>query len=257
MKLKAGRFLDSKSATDLSENIIVNEEFMSTLGLSFPLEEAIVLDSIAYQIVGVVVDFHTEFFQRPMVPTVIRATEDSAYDFLTLQMSTGSASSSMELVKGSFREVFPLGLFEGKLQADVFEFSFNDVRGVQNIILFSAILAVLLSAMGLFGLVSLNMSSRIKDFCIRKVFGAALGDLSKKLFKRYLISWGIASILGGVVSFLIVSAFLDSFFAFHSGVGLLPLASGILGLLLVIGVTVSSQLWKVHKANPSYILKSE
>lgn len=257
IKLKSGRFLDSKSATDLTENIIVNEEFMSTLGLSFPLEESIVLDSLEYQIVGVVADFHTEFFQRPMVPTVIRATGDSAYDFLTLQMSPGSASASMELVKGSFREIFPKALFEGKLQAEVFEFSFNDARGVQNIILFSAILAVLLSAMGLYGLVSLNMSSRIKDFCIRKVFGAEMGDLSKKLFRRYLISWGIASILGGVVSYLIVTVFLSSFFAFHSGVGLLPLSSGILGLLLVIGVTVSSQLWKVYKANPSYILKAE
>jgi ABC-type antimicrobial peptide transport system permease subunit len=257
MKLKAGRFLDSKSATDLTENIIVNEKFLSALGLSFPLEEAIVLDSIEYQIVGVVADFHTEFFQRPMVPTVLRATGESTYDFLTLEISPGSASSAMELVKVSFREIFPNGLFEGRLQADVFEFSFNDVRGVQNIILFSAILAVLLSAMGLYGLVSLNMSSRIKDFCIRKVFGAEMGDLSKKLFRRYLISWGIASVLGGVLSFVLVTSFLNNFFAFHSGVGLLPLASGILGLLLVIGVTVSSQLWKVYKANPSYILKSE
>jgi len=257
MKLKAGRFLDSKSATDLTENIIVNEKFLSALGLSFPLEEAIVLDSIEYQIVGVVADFHTEFFQRPMVPTVLRATGESTYDFLTLEISPGSASSAMELVKVSFREIFPNGLFEGRLQADVFEFSFNDVRGVQNIILFSAILAVLLSAMGLYGLVSLNMSSRIKDFCIRKVFGAEMGDLSKKLFRRYLISWGIASVLGGVLSFVLVTSFLNNFFAFHSGVGLLPLASGVFSLLLVIGVTVSSQLWKVYKANPSYILKSE
>lgn len=127
----------------------------------------------------------------------------------------------------------------GKLQADVFEFSFYDVRGVQNIIIFSAILAILLSAMGLYALVSLNMSSRIKDFCIRKVFGAEMGDLSKKRFRRYLISCGIASVLGGVLSFVVVTSFLNNFFAFHSGVGLLPLTSGILGLLLVIGAIVS------------------
>lgn len=204
-----------------------------------------------------VADFHAEFFQRLMVPTVLRATGESTYDFLTLEISPGSASSAMELVKVSFREIFPKGLFVGKLQADVFEFSFYDVRGIQNIIIFSAILAILLSAMGLYGLVSLNMSSRIKDFCIRKVFGAEMGDLSKKRFRRYLISWGIALVLEGVLSFVVVTSFLNNFYAFHSGVGLLPLASGILGLLLVIGVTVSSQLWKVYKANPSYILKSE
>jgi ABC-type antimicrobial peptide transport system permease subunit len=81
--------------------------------------------------------------------------------------------------------------------------------------------------------------------------------LTKKLFKRYLISWGIASILGGVLAFLIVTQFLDSFFAFHAGVGIIPIASGLMVLLLVIGLTVSSQIWKVLKANPAEVLKSE
>ncbi len=257
LRLKNGRFLDQASATDLSENILVNERFMADLGLTFPIEEKVYLDSMPYQVVGVVEDFHTEFFQRPMIPTVIRATDDNSYSFLTLKMSSGSAMSSMELVKESWRESFPKGLFEGKLQENVFELALRDVRGVQKILLFSAILAVLLSAMGLYGLVSLNMNSRIKDFCVRKVFGAETGDLSGKLFKRYLISWGIAALVGGGLAIVLVSAFLNSFFAYHSGVGVLPLGFSILGLLFVIGLTVGSQLWKVIKANPSDILKAE
>jgi ABC-type antimicrobial peptide transport system permease subunit len=163
----------------------------------------------------------------------------------------------MGLVKEIWREFFPKGLFEGKLQTEVFDHSFNDVRGIQNIILFGAILSLLLSAMGLFGLVSLNINARIRDFCVRKIFGAAIGDLSQRLFKRYLVIWGVASVLGGSLAYLAVKNFLDSFFAFHSGVGLIPLGSGLIVLLTVIGMTVSTQLWKVYKSNPSQILKSE
>ncbi|MDG1276687.1 MAG: ABC transporter permease [Algoriphagus sp.] len=257
LRLISGRFLNSNLVSDQTQSLLVNERFMTELGLSFPVEESIVLDSVNYQIVGVVEDFHMTFFQRPIVPMVIRSGSDSIYNYLTLQMSPGTALSAMDLVKKTWREAIPAGLFEGKLQADVFEREFSDVRGIQHIIIFAAVLAVILAAMGLFGLVSLNMNSRIKDFCVRKVFGAGTNELTRKLFKRYLISWGIASILGGCLAFVMVNQFLDSFFAFHSGVGFIPLTTGLLGLLLVIGLTVSSQIFKVMKANPADILKSE
>lgn len=257
LRLKAGRFPDPERTSDQEEAILVNEKFMQNLGLTFPVEEAVVIDSANYQIVGVVEDFHAFAFEAPIESMVIQSGADSIYNYLTLKMSPGTATASMDLVKKTWREFFPRSLYEGRLQAEVFEPSFRDVKGVQNVILFAAILSVLLSAMGLFGLVSLNMNARIKDYCVRKIFGAAIVDLSQKLFMRYLISWVIAAVLGGSIAFLMVKSFLDSFFAYHAGVGLVPIGSGLLVLLIVIGVTVSSQLWKVYKANPSQILKSE
>lgn len=257
LRLVSGRFLNSDLASDRQGSVLVNARFLTELGLNFPMEKDLVLDSVEYEVVGVVEDFHASFFQRPIQPTVIRMGGETAYGYLTLKMSPGSAEKNMDLVKSTWRASNPLGIFEGKLQSDVFEREFTDVKGVQDIILFASVLTVLLAAMGLFGLVSLNMNSRLKDFCIRKVFGADVGDLSKKLFKRYLVSWGIASVIGGGLGYFLVTEFLNSFFAFHSGVGLVPLSSSILFLLMVVGLTVSSQLWKVFKANPAQVLKSE
>jgi ABC-type antimicrobial peptide transport system permease subunit len=188
---------------------------------------------------------------------VIRSGTENTYNYLTLKMSPGTAAASMDVIKKVWRKTFPNGLFEGKLQSEVFDYSFQDVKGVQNVILFGAVLSVLLSAMGLFGLVSLNMNAKIKDFCVRKIFGAEISDLSKKLLNRYLISWGIAAIIGGTLAYIAVKNFLDSFFAFHSGVGFIPLGAALLVILLVIAMTISSQIWRVYKANPSEILKSE
>jgi len=63
--------------------------------------------------------------------------------------------------------------------------------------------------------------------------------------------------LGAGLSIVLISTFLNSFFAFHSGVGIVPIGLGLLILLLVIAATVSSQIWKIQKANPAAILKSE
>jgi len=257
LKLKGGRMFNPELISDMQESVIVNQTFIDQLGLEFPLDEKIELDSMSYSIVGVVEDFHTIFFQSAIDPIVIRASPDTTFNFLTLKMTAGMAESSMESIKKIWHETIPRGLFTGKLQTEVFDREFTDVQGVRNILLFSAILAVILASLGLFGLVSLNMNSHIKDYCIRKVFGANLGDLSLKLLKRYLIIWAIASVLGGAFSVIIISNFLDSFFAFHSGVGVFPIGFGLVILLLVIAATVGSQIWKIVKANPATILKAE
>lgn len=257
LQLKQGRMFNPELITESQESIVVNQTFLDQLGLEFPVDKKITLDSTSYEVVGVVEDFHTVFFQNPIDPLVIRASPDTTFNYLTLKMAPGSAESSMESVKKIWHETIPRGVFEGKLQTEVFDSDFADVRGVRNLILFSAILAVILAALGLFGLVSLNMNASIKDFCVRKVFGADLGDLSLKLAKRYLIIWGIASLLGGGVSIYLISAFLNSFFAFHSGVGTIPLGFGLTVLFLVIAGTVSSQIRKIVKANPATILKAE
>ena len=257
LRLKQGRLFNPELISDTQESVVVNQTFLDKLGLTFPLDEKISLDSVNYSVVGVVEDFHTKFFQEAIDPMVIKASSDTTFNYLTLVTSPGTAESSMNAVKKIWHETIPKGLFYGKLQKEVFENEFSDVQGVRNIILFSAILAVILAALGLFGLVSLNMTSHIKDYCIRKVFGADLGDISMKLFKRYLLIWGVAGILGGAFSILIISSFLDSFFAFHSGVGVFPIGTGLLLLLIVVAVTVGSQIWKIVKANPAVILKSE
>ncbi|SIN70955.1 ABC transporter permease [Algoriphagus halophilus] len=257
LELKQGRMFNPDLITDTQESLLVNQTFLDQFGLEFPIDQTVAIDSANYHVIGVVEDFHTTFFKNAIEPMAIRASPDSVFNYLTLKMNPGSAEGSMESVKKIWHETVPLGLFEGKLQTEVFEREIADVNGVAKLISFSATLSVILALLGLFGLVSLNMTAHIKDYCIRKVFGANIEDLSKKLLKRYLIIWSIAAGIGSVFSVFFISSFLDSFFAFHSGVGVIPLGFALIILLAVIFTTVASQIWKVVKANPAMILKSE
>src|SRR5690606_16087625 len=99
LKLKKGRMLDPARVSDTQESILVNQTFLDQLGREFPLEEKIILDSASYHVVGVVEDFHAIFFQEAIDPMVIRASPDTTFNYLTLQMNPGSAESSMESVK--------------------------------------------------------------------------------------------------------------------------------------------------------------
>jgi len=104
-KLKAGRFLGfQKVPNRLDRILIVNEEFMSTLRFwAFPFEgKALFWIQYIYQIVGVVAWFFIPSFSNGLIWSgrSFRATDESTYGFLTLEISPGSVSSSMGLVKG-------------------------------------------------------------------------------------------------------------------------------------------------------------
>ncbi len=123
--------------------------------------------------------------------------------------------------------------------------------------LFTATFAIILSAMGLFGLLSLNIGARMKDFGIRKVLGASVLHLARPILKRYVILWLVGSVVGGFLANTVISMLLDSVYAVHSGVGSLPMILAVGTLLFVIIITIASQLGKVKNTNPVDTLRME
>lgn len=257
LQLKEGSFFNPELATEAETSIIVNERLMDQLGLSFPVKELITLDSIQYRIIGVVKDFHTHFFTFSIDPTLLMISPDTNFNYLTAKLLPGTEDKMEEKVKTIWRNEVENGLYQGELQANVFDLYFEDFNGVSNMLIFTAILAILISAMGLFGLVSLNINARLKDYSIRKILGASLTHLAQKIFKKYLILWAISCVIGGLLAQMAITNLLDMVYAFHSGVSTLTTVIAIIILLLVILFTVGTQVWKVKRNNPADTLKME
>ncbi|MDN3203339.1 FtsX-like permease family protein [Algoriphagus sediminis] len=257
VELLTGQSLDELVPADHETSILVNETFVKESGLLYPIESIVEIDSVDHRIVGVVKDFHTIYFQSEVEPMVMKASNTKDFDHLTLSFSAGNDQEAMEEVRAIWREIFPKDLFTGQFQSQVFDGAINDARGVQNVLLVAAGLCIILAAMGLFGLVSLNLKARIKDYCVRKVYGAGTPGLAVGLVRRYLLLGSLSAVLGGGLAWYAVGGFLDSFFAFHSGVGLFPVGVSIALLFIVVLLTGAYQMIYLNKANPSVVLKSE
>ncbi|MFT6965452.1 MAG: putative ABC transport system permease protein [Marivirga sp.] len=257
LRLKEGRFFKHDVSTDTKTSIIVNQTFMNQLGLQFPVEESITLDSIKYQIIGVVEDFHSHFFTFSIDPMVIMETAEKNFNYLTVAIAPGTEKKMAERVRAIWHQNIKNGLYQGELQSAVFDDYYEDLNGVSNMLIFTSILAIILSAMGLFGIVSLNINARMKDISIRKIMGASIGQLAQNIFKRYLLLWAIACVLGSALAGMIINLMLDTLFAFHSGTSALTIILAITILLAVITLTVGSQVLKVIRSNPTETLKME
>jgi len=147
--------------------------------------------------------------------------------------------------------------FSAHFQSDVREGEFEDMRGLRNVLVFTASLAVLLSAMGLFGLVSLSISARFKDYGIKKVLGASALGLLRDVYKRFSFILLFAVVVGSLLAVKVVGLLLVSVYGEHLPVNIVPLGLAALLLLIVAAVTINIQMRRVRQMNPAETLRSE
>ena len=257
LRLKHGRYFNENLQTDLTSSIMVNETFMKWYDLEFPTDKAVSINDIDYEIVGVLDDFHYTNFAYSVDPTVMMAVPDTLSQYLTIKTGSTDIATFEQEVKRIWHQHVDDAVYNGVVQADMFDMYFLDMRGVRNVMLFTAVLAVFLAAMGLFGLVSLHIDAKLKDIGIRKVLGAQMADLSMILGKKYLPMIIIGAAIGSVLGYMAINALLDSVYAFHAGVGAGSLVVAILVLLIVCFTTISMLLVKVKRSNPTQILRAE
>ena len=110
--------------------------------------------------------------------------------------------------------------------------------------------------MGLYGLVTLNVTARIKEFSVRKVLGAGIKDLTTNISKQYIILLSIAIVIGAPASFFLMSFILDFTYSYH-----LPMTPGIVLiatfiLIMVLVFIISTQIRKIAKSKEGMLFLS-
>lgn len=256
VEVLAGRdFMKSLTADKFS--IIVNETFMNQLSLANPIDEEFEIDTAKYTIVGVAKDFHFNSFSSEIEPIIFMLVAEDKYNSLAFKVAKGTEMESLQNLKNEWASLFPETPFRGGLQEDVWGEYFSSLEWHGEFWRMIAYVTVFMAALGLFGLISLNVSGRVKEFSIKKVLGARLTHLGKNIMKDYLWLFTISIILGAPISYYLVEFFFDTVYTYHvpSNFGSV-LMSGVI-LIVVLWSVVSILLVRVSKSNPVDGLKEE
>ena len=259
LRLKEGRLFDPNLETDKTQAVIINQEMVSSMGWENPLQEQFTYDSVLYSVVGIVEDFHYHNFFSKIRPAFFRLMEDEEkYAHVVVRVKPGKMVEMSDFLKAHWKENIPDDPYRGFFQDGVFDEFYKESQGISNVFISVATMALLLTCMGLFGLVSLIVAKRMKEFSIRKVLGASMGQLGRLLTKQFIWVLLIATILAfplcyGFLEFVI----LDDIFDFRVPLTPLPFVIGGLAVVLASLLTISSQLKKVAQANPVDALRDE
>ncbi len=257
LRLQAGRYFDPGEEHATSHALLVNEAFAEALGWEDPLGRRVRIDTTDYEIIGEVADFHSNGFTEAIQPTMIRLADPADFRYLTLRVRPGAGAAVAEALRDRAGTLWDQQTVEVAFQDAAFDTYFAESRGITHVFLFTALLALVLSCMGLFGLAAQNTLNRMKEISIRKVLGASLAHLALRLNRRFATLLLSAALLASPLGYLLLNALLDSIYTYRIGVG--PAVFLIAyGLVFATGLlTLGSQIYRMAEMNPAMTLRNE
>jgi putative ABC transport system permease protein len=255
--LLAGRNFDPHIKSDM-QSAIINEASLDAYGLGTPeqaLNEQLILDGgDTVAIVGVLKNYNWSSLKSEHTPFLFLA--DAIVPGRVSIHLSGAIHSSIEAIGKLYTEMIPGEPYEYYFLDDFFNAQYKSDQQFGKIFGLFAILAVVISCLGLWGLASFTTSQKLKEISVRKVLGATTGSIVYLLSRQFLMLVLIAGILAIPLAWYGINSWLHGF-AFRIGIGWDLFVIPIVILAAIALLTVSFQVIKGAAVNPAKILRSE
>lgn len=258
LKLLEGRYFDRDLYTyDRNNSIVVNEEMVKDMGWEKPLGKVVVLqDTIRLNVVGVMKNFHQFGFFEPVPPSVFRLCDRESMNFVVLKSSM-TPNKLYEEMEASWYEVAPDKPFDASFQSEAIDALVMVNRNIMKMFLFLGFLALVLSSIGLYTLVSLNMIKRRKEIGVRKVLGATIQQILVLMNQQFFWLLLIFTAIGSGLSYFAIDALMGSIFAVYQAASVATVLVPFLTLLFVAVTIASIRIFKTATQNPVKSLRYE
>jgi putative ABC transport system permease protein len=255
-QLIAGRDFSPSFPTD-STGLVVNEAAVRQMGFTHPLGRLIEWRGRPFHIIGVIRNI---IFESPYTvassPSIFHIAGNENY-VATIKLNPRlGAAAALSNVRAVFARYNPSYPFDYRFVDQEYAKKFSEEEQIGTLSGFFTMLAILISCLGLFGLVSFMAEQRRKEISVRKVLGAStfnLWGLLSKDFARLVI---IALVLAAPIAWYLMHNWLQQYeYRYRISWTIFVIAGGS-GLLVAL-LTVSYQAIKAATANPVKSLRSE
>ncbi len=162
----------------------------------------------------------------------------------------------MDFIKETFSGFDPDRPFEIRFYNDLFNTIYEKERQLTSLIAIFSIISILISLIGVFGMVIYETSSRTKEISIRKVLGSSVGEILELFNRTYLNILSVCFLIACPLVFYLIHTWLDNF-AYRTPVYLWVFLAGGCSLFLITIATVTWQSWRAATANPVDGLRKE
>ncbi len=258
IELLAGRTHRGAFRNDAEwENIVINEAALRVLGWERP-EEAIgrqvrFASGYTQTVVGVVRDFHFRTMHLEIEPLVIFHGTGL---HLVVRIQPEDISSTLEFIEGTWSEFFPDFPFAYTFLDDDIDRLYRNEMRIGYFFGVFALVALILTCLGLFALVSFTVERRMREIGIRKALGASVRRLLALLSGEFVVLAVVANVFAWPATWLIMSRWLENYaYRIEVGWGIF-FASGGVALAITL-VTIGYHVTRTAYTSPAEVLRSE
>ena len=261
MRLAAGRNFSSDFPKDPDTSVIITVSAVRLLGFKTPgdaIGKTLVIadfNDAKVIIAGVVSDYHQVSFKKPLEPTIF-VCDLYEGEYYSIRLLTNNLPQTIRQVQQSWTAAFPGNPFDYFFLDDYFNRQYASEQKFEQLFMVFAVLAIIISCLGLFGLSAFMASQRIREIGIRKVLGASVVNITTMLSQDFLKLVMLSVVLASPLTWLIMNKWLQNFsYRIHINWWIFALA-GIVSLFIAL-ITVSFQAIRAAMANPVNSLRSE
>jgi ABC-type antimicrobial peptide transport system permease subunit len=255
MEIVEGRNFSTIMIQD-STNVLITQSFADLMGKGSALGKKVIIDEKAYQVKGVVKNYlYGDMYGTSDPVLFFNNTNYGNFLYVKIEdeISAALAISKIKTVMKKHNPVFP---FDYNFVDNIFDAKFKNEQLISKLSQLFALLAILISCLGLFGLAAYTVERRSKEIGIRKVLGASVSGVVKLLSKNFLKLVGISILIAVPIAWYAMENWLQDY-AYRIEINLwIFIISGGVALLIAM-LTVSFQAIKAALANPVDSLKTE
>ncbi len=250
---------------DTINEFVINETYSKILGFKNPNDavgKSLKVNDKLTAIVGVMEDFNQRSLRSSIQPMALVGdryrSEYSSFNTIhfSLQGSSENWPTTIATIQNKWKNIFPETDFELKfVDASVKQF-YEEEQKTSVLLNWATGLAILISCLGLLGLVIYTTERRAKEIGIRKVLGASLAQLNLLLCKDFLVLVGIAFVIAAPIAWWGLNYWLEKFAYKTSLSWWVFLLSGIVMIAIALAI-MSIKTLASARANPVKSLRTE
>jgi len=256
LKILDGRNFSQEFSSDLREKFILNETAARRMGWDSPVGKQIDRgEGQKGQVIGVVEDFHYDSMRSLIKPIALNISP-SQLRYMAVRIDPQEADQVLDLLENTWKTIVPQYPFEYFFMSEQFSRYYRFEKKIGNIFFLFSLLAVLISCLGVFGLIAYTTEQSTKEIGMRKVLGASTTGIIIFLSKRF-IRWVVAAnIIAWPIAWFVMHKWLEGF-AYRVSIN--PIYFPVAGMI-TLSITLVTLLHKAMKAafiNPVESLRYE
>jgi putative ABC transport system permease protein len=254
----AGRGFSKNLAADSMKSMLINQAMLKSLGFA-NANEAIGKHFIQLNhqgtIVGVIKDFHNHSFLEKVQPLTLRV-DPSHLTNITVDITSDNVSSVVSKLEAAWKNIAPGLPFVCFFADDAYNQQYIAQERFGELFICFAIVATVISCLGLIGLSAYNIEQRKKEIGVRKVLGASVSNIILMLSQDFIRLIVIALLITSPISWWAMQNWLQSF-AYRINIPVWVFISSGFSAIIIALFTISFQSVKAATAKPVKNLRSE
>jgi putative ABC transport system permease protein len=259
---KPSDFAKDMEVADIGREIVLNEQAVQQYGLNPYTAPGHYISHFrdgkvyTYKIVGVVKDYHFFSLHSTIGPIGIIASNPDRFTTVIAKIKGNNAAASIQFISQKWKEIYPDAPFRYEFLNNVFNYDYDQDAHQQQMMGAFAFIAILISCLGVLGLITYTLSQKAMEIGIRKVIGASVTNIVMLFYKQYFKLVLIANVIALPLAWYYMSKWLNGF-AYRIGISWWMFAVSLSAGVIIAFCTIAFKTIRAASVNPVKSLKAE